>query len=98
MAVGKAAPSARAVLFWRVAVGVSVLSLWQLLVGVKALDPFFVSRPSAIARRIAQWVVTGTLWGHLAVTLEESFLGLIAGALMGISLGFSLGRSPVLAS
>jgi NitT/TauT family transport system permease protein len=87
-----------AVLFWRVAVGVSVLSLWQLLVGMKALDPFFVSRPSAIAQRIAQWVITGTLWGHLAVTLEESLLGLIAGALMGISLGFSLGRSPMLAS
>jgi NitT/TauT family transport system permease protein len=91
-------PFGPAVLFWRVAVGASVLSLWQLLVGLKALDPFFVSRPSAIAQRIAQWVITGSLWGHLAVTLEESLLGLIAGALMGISLGFSLGRSPMLAS
>ena len=60
-----------AVLFWRVAVGVAVLSLWQWLVSVKALDPFFVSRPSAILQRIAQWVATGSLWGHLTVTLEE---------------------------
>jgi NitT/TauT family transport system permease protein len=94
----RAAPFGPAVLFWRVAVGVSVLSLWQLLVSLKALDPFFVSRPSAIVQRIAQWVTAGSLWGHLAVTLEESLLGLIAGALMGISLGFSLGRSPMLAS
>ena len=87
-----------AVLFWRAAIGVGVLSLWQWLVSVKVLDPFFVSRPSAIAQRIAQWVATGSLWGHLTVTLEESLLGLIVGSFLGISLGFSFGRSPMLAS
>ena len=40
----------------------------------------------------------GALWLHLAITLEESLLGLVVGAALGISLGFSLGRSPVLAS
>jgi NitT/TauT family transport system permease protein len=86
------------VLFWRVAFGAAVLTLWQALVALKILDPFFVSRPSAIAQRIGQWVIGGSLWGHLAVTLEESLLGLLVGAATGISLGFSLGRSPMLAS
>src|SRR5438445_109279 len=64
---------------------------------VKVLDPFFVSRPSAIMERIWQWIVSGSLWRHLAVTLEESLLGLLAGAALGISLGFSFARSPFVA-
>src|SRR6185436_1569289 len=86
------------VLFWRVAVGVAALGIWQTLVTLKALDAFFVSRPSDIAQRIGQWIVSGSLWGHLAVTVEESVLGLVIGAVLGTSLGFSLGRSPLLAS
>ena len=94
----RAGPSASVVLFWQVALGVTALTFWQTLVSLKVLDAFFVSRPSDIAQRIAQWILTGSLWGHLAVTLEESLLGLLVGAAMGISLGFSLGRSPMLAS
>ncbi len=83
--------------FWQMAVGLGALSLWQGLVSLKLLDPFFVSRPTAIAQRIAIWVIDGSLWRHLAATLEESLLGLVLGAAAGISLGFLLGRSPVLA-
>ena len=91
--------SGRAViLFWQVLLGVSVLTLWQTLVSLKILDPFFVSRPTDIGLRIVGWVASGSLWGHLAVTLEESLLGLVVGAASGIALGFSLGRSPMLAS
>jgi NitT/TauT family transport system permease protein len=86
------------VLGWQIAVGLAVVMLWQGLVSLNVLDPFFVSRPSAIAARVAQWTVGGALWLHLAVTLEESLLGLVVGAALGISLGFTLGRSPLLAS
>src|SRR4051812_5819163 len=86
------------VLFWRLAVGAAVVTLWQALVSLKLLDPFFVSRPSDIAQRILQWVVSGSLWGHLVVTLEESLLGLVVGAVLGIALGFTFGRSPLIAS
>ena len=86
------------VLVWQIAVGLTVLALWQGLVAVKVLDPFFVSRPTAIAARVVEWAIGGTLWLHLAITLEESLLGLVVGAALGISLGFTLGRSPLLAS
>src|SRR5213083_2698234 len=72
------------------AVGLCALSLWQGLVALKLLDPFFVSRPTAIAQRIAIWVIDGSLWRHLAATLEESLLGLVLGAAAGISLGVLL--------
>jgi NitT/TauT family transport system permease protein len=88
----------RSVLFWQVAVGAAFLSAWQGLVSLKLLDPFFVSRPTDIGARILRWLASGSVWGHLAVTLEESLLGLLAGAAIGISLGFALARTPFLAS
>jgi sulfonate transport system permease protein len=86
------------VIVWQAALGVAIVVLWQTLVAVHLLDPFFVSRPSDIAQRIGRWIVSGSLWGHLAVTLEESLLGLVAGAALGIGLGFLLARSPLLAA
>jgi NitT/TauT family transport system permease protein len=62
------------------------------------LDPFFVSRPSAIGARIVSWVTSGSLWGHLGATIEESLLGLVVGAALGISVGFALARSPFVAA
>ena len=85
------------VLVWQVLVAVLVVFAWQLLVDVKLLDPFFVSRPTEIARRIATWIVDGTLVRHLFVTVEESLLGLIVGAALGIASGFALGRAPTAA-
>src|SRR4029079_11117946 len=92
--VRRAGSSASVVLFWQAALGISMLTVWQTLVSLKVLDAFFVSRPSDIAQRIVQWIATGSLWGHLAVTLEESLLGLLVGSAMGISLRFFLGRVP----
>jgi len=89
--------SRAAVFFWQIVVGVLALALWQGLVSLKLLDPFFVSRPTDIVRRVASWVIGGSLWRHLSVTLEESLLGLLVGAAFGITLGFALARSPMLA-
>jgi len=82
---------------WQIVVGVTALALWQGLVSLKLLDPFFVSRPTDIGRRIATWISSGTLWPHLIVTLEESLLGLVVGAALGIALGFVFARSPMVA-
>jgi sulfonate transport system permease protein len=87
-----------AIFVWQILVGVIALALWQGLVALKLLDPFFVSRPTDIARRVATWVAAGTLWPHLAVTLQEALLGLLAGAALGIVLGFALARSPTAAA
>jgi NitT/TauT family transport system permease protein len=94
----RATPASRStILVWQVLVGIAVLALWQGLVSLKLLDPFFVSRPTAIAQRVVTWLTRGTLWPHLAVTVEEALLGLVVGAALGISLGFVLARSPLLA-
>ncbi len=94
----RAAPIRRRVVFaWQVSLALAIAAAWQLLVGLRVIDPFFVSRPSDIALRVGSWVATGMLWRHLAVTLEEALLGLLVGAALGIAAGFVLGRSPFVA-
>jgi sulfonate transport system permease protein len=88
------ASSTSSIVAWQIAVGAVVLAAWQALVSVNVLDAFFVSRPTDIARRVGTWATTGSLWLHLATTLEESLLGLIIGATLGVSLGFGFARSP----
>jgi NitT/TauT family transport system permease protein len=39
-------------------------------------------------------VTSGSVWPHLIVTLQESLLGLVIGALLGVTTGFALARSP----
>ena len=92
----KAAPRTT-VLAWQAAVAVVSLVLWQGGVKAGVLDPFFVSRPSAIAGRIMTWITSGSIWDDLFVTLEEAFLGLVIGAAIGITLGFVLARAPLVA-
>jgi len=85
------------VLGWRIAIGVGVVAIWEGGVRARLFDPFFVSEPRAIAVRIATWLTSGLIWGHLLVTLEEAFLGLLIGSALGIVAGFALGRSPLAA-
>jgi NitT/TauT family transport system permease protein len=91
------ARSRTAVLGWQIGIAVAGLALWQWGVHARLLDPFFVSRPSDIAGRIGTWVMTGSVWHHLATTLEEALLGLVFGSALGITLGFVLARSPLAA-
>jgi NitT/TauT family transport system permease protein len=78
----------------QIALGAAIVAAWEAGAAFKLLDPFFFSRPTEIGRRIGTWIVNGSLWRHLVVTLEESFLGLIIGAALGIAAGFALGRAP----
>ncbi len=85
------------VIVWQIGLAVGAIAVWQTGVALGLLDPFFVSRPTDIARRIATWIVDGTLLRHLFVTIEESLLGLAIGATLGVGLGFALARAPLAA-
>ncbi|GLU30741.1 hypothetical protein WKR88_03780 [Trinickia caryophylli] len=79
----------RAVAAWAaVAVSAGVLLLaWELAVRRGFADPFFVSRPSAIAWQIVDWcngaTSRGPLIRHIGATLRDAALGLVAGSLVG---------------
>jgi len=82
------------VILWQIVLGLLLLTAWEAGVAAGWIDPFFLSRPSAIAGRVATWVGSGSLWPHLAATLLESFLGVTIGAALGVTAGFVLARSP----
>lgn len=75
-----------------------VVGLWQLLVDTGALDIFFFSRPSDIARRLADWLTRAVIYRHLAVTLTEALLAFVIGTLGGVIAGFALARVELLAA
>ena len=62
-------------------------------------DPFFISRPSLIIARIAQWVVPGphSLWPNLWGTLSATSLGLLIGVSSGFAVGLALAQNRFLA-
>jgi NitT/TauT family transport system permease protein len=78
---------------WRAGVAVLFLGGWQAAAALGVIDPFFFSRPSDIALRVWTWVSSGSLWRHLAATLEESVLGLLIGGAIGVVMGFALARA-----
>ncbi len=94
----------RGVLFLlQLLVAVVLIALWQILTtvpifGIIVLPPFFFSTPGAVAARIAKWIVEGTIWRHLVVTLIESMLAFVIGALGGTLIGFWFARQQTVAA
>ena len=89
------------VMFWRIAVLVIVLGGWEGAARLKWIDPFFYSMPSQIWAQIVDWALHGTsqgsLWVQVLVTLEETTLGFLIGAVGGVICGILLGRNKFLA-
>lgn len=85
----------------RVAILVLGLGFWELATRLEWIDPFFFASPSGIWGQIVIWVTEGTsqgpLWEQILVTLEETALGFVIGAVGGIGCGILLGRNKLLA-
>src|SRR5690606_14823638 len=77
---------------------VFVVVLWQVLVDAGLLDIFFFSRPSDIALRLGGWLISGSIYGHLAITLTEAMLAFVIGTVTGVIAGFALARIDLLAA
>jgi NitT/TauT family transport system permease protein len=72
-----------------------VLAVWQFVMA-PLTDPFYVSSPSRIAGRLAEWIADGSVVVDLLYTLESTFIGYVVGALAGVAVGFAVGRLKML--
>ncbi|MDR7482375.1 MAG: ABC transporter permease subunit [Armatimonadota bacterium] len=89
------APSRRALLaLARVATAAGLLSAWEAGVRAGAIDPFYVSTPSAILVRAAAWVASGYILPHVTATLAVTLSGLALGVALGAAVGGALAASP----
>lgn len=94
---------------WRLAILAALLGSWEWLTGIKAIsrtpglywiDPFFVSRPSLIARRFV-YLASGqtrlTIWQMALSTVQSTLWGFLVGVSTGFLAGLVLGRNDRLA-
>jgi NitT/TauT family transport system permease protein len=72
---------------------IAFLSFWQLGAG-RLFPDFWTSDPASIFGVLAGWAEDGSLWRHLATTLQTMALGYVIGAACGIALGLFLGLFP----
>jgi len=82
---------------WRLLIVVAGLSFWQFASG-RLIKAFWISSPSDIWKQLVDWVVTGDLWIHLEVTLTETVMGFVFGAVAGVLFGLALGLNRRLAA
>jgi NitT/TauT family transport system permease protein len=86
----------RFILIGRVVVGVFLVFVWEYSSG-RLIDKLFVSSPSAVSLRLWKWLLDGSLWNHLSITLYATALGFIIGSLVGFVLGLLFGRYQTVA-
>lgn len=85
------------VLAWRLGITVAGLALWEAASG-RLIKPFWISAPSAIWAQLMAWADSGDLWMHVEITMTETILGFVFGAVSGISVGLALGLNKRLAA
>jgi len=79
---------------WRLLLAGGILLAWYVGTETGLLHPLFFGRPLAIGLRIVEWVRTGDIWPHLAITLSETLMAFAAGTTGGVLAGLWLGLSP----
>ncbi len=82
----------------RIALPLAFLTAWQAGVSAHVVDPFFVSSPLAIAAKIWEWALDGSLAVNVGFTLVETLAGFAIGVVIGVSLGFVLFEHEVAAA
>jgi NitT/TauT family transport system permease protein len=83
----------------QILVAVVGVTLWYVLTtypifGKILLPPFFFSNPVDVAKQIVDWFVSGVIWKHLWVTLDEAMLAFVIGSIGGVLVGFWFARQP----
>ena len=87
----------------QLAVAAIIIVAWQIastthVIGNPDTIAFFFSTPAAVVSQIWRWVVEGTIWYHLWITLLESMLAFVIGSVAAILVGFWFARKPSLAA
>ncbi|MCL4487442.1 MAG: ABC transporter permease [Chloroflexi bacterium] len=79
--------AARTRLLDRIVLIVVLLAIWEGIVRVGWVHPFFISQPSRIFADLGKLILTGYIFPHLAITLYETLAGLLLGLVLGMATG-----------
>lgn len=84
----------RRVLVARLVVVGVVLAVWQTVVGVGWVDPFWISSPKLVAQELWSEIASGSLFADVAITVFEALIAFVISSALGIAAGLLLARSP----
>ena len=73
-----------------------LLILWHLMTVFEVLSAFILPPPADVLATFVESLDSGLLQKHLSTTLQEMFLGLIAGVAIGLTLGYAIAKAPLL--
>ncbi|MFM0505382.1 ABC transporter permease [Paraburkholderia caffeinilytica] len=73
---------------------ICVLALWQGVVSIGWVDPFWISSPLLVAKELWAQTVGGTLLTDIGVTVFEALIAFVISSVLGIASGLMLARSP----
>lgn len=79
-------------ILYRVILLAVVLALWEGAAHFGLVTEFTMSRPSRIFSWLGGALLDGFFWTNIIVTIRETLLGLVIGAVLGIASGFALAQ------
>ena len=87
----------------QILVWVAGFAIWHVLTVYPVLGQprqiqFFFSTPGAVLARSWAEITSPEIWGHIAITLQETVLAFALGAAGGIAFGFLFARNALLAA
>src|SRR5262249_1645501 len=99
--------TSRSLRFWQVGLVLALFAFWHVMTHPSLLPPFyfddpnkaafFFGRPLEVLERIWTWFTSGSIYGHLWVTLMETVLAFAVGTAAGLAMGLWLALSPTAA-
>ena len=91
--------------FWQIGLLIAIFVLWHVSTAPGLIPPiffdnehraaFFFGEPSKIFSAIWVWFISGEIYPHLWVTLQETILAFVIGTLLGLGVGLWLGLTPL---
>lgn len=76
-----------------VALFLALLVAWKLAANAKLINPLWFPGPDRSFAKLAEWIVTGTLWQPLGATVWRMLAGWLAACVAGIALGAAVASS-----
>jgi NitT/TauT family transport system permease protein len=76
----------------RVLLLAAILLIWQIASGTM-ISQIWISKPSLIFAQLYEWIISGEIFFHTWITLQETVLGFLIGAVSGCAVGLVLGQA-----
>lgn len=73
-----------------------LLGLWQLVTALRLYPTFIIPPPIDVLNTLINGLRDGSLLYHASVTISQMLIGLGIGALVGVTLGYLLGKSALM--